>query len=469
MRKKIKTLLIGAFSLVFSAPCNAQSLGYKIIQNACTLFGSEALSPNTYYEISGIVDLKGKTLSMPEGCFLDFRNGRFVNGSIKGNLQNEYLRPEWFGAKGDGKSDDTQAIQNALNSGKNIVLSGDYCISKALIVQEQGITLEKTARIKAIGNDMDYLIKYEKVKKYTEQIINFDGGGTLDCSGICGGIYYNIPKTYRLQNLIILNMAKNPALSVYDGYVESNNIECDGRGVKKENQPSCNVLLAGGSDHKFDRWTVITKTTGFKGCAGSSIFTRVHIWGNSECGFVVTGFCTFNMCYTDYCKIGFKIPANMYASLCILNHNTIGPANNTLIYSETPLVRGYLSFGAKQDKGISIVHFSPNISKGQVLLSLNNSNIALQKGSTSNRPQIEDKNKKVMTGYQYYDTTLQRPLWWNGNEWLSYPDFLYKRGNSSKRPKLPNEGDIFYDSSLKKMILFNGVKWVNLNGTQLDK
>lgn len=452
--------------LFFFEKSNAQNgTLYRVIQKTNNSSESLNLSPNTYYEIKGIIDLKGKEIQVPEGCFLDFRKGKLLNGSIKGHLLNEYLRPEWFGAKGDGISDDTKAIQNALNSGKNIVLSGTYCISTALIVGDQGITLEKSAQIKAIGDSIDYLLKYQNETAKLAPLIYLDGGGTLNCNGICGGIYYNLPKTYRLQNLTICNMAQNPALAVYKGYVESYNIECNGLAIDKSRQPAYNVLLAGGSDHKFDRWTIITKTVGFKGCGGSSIFTRVHIWGNSDCGFIVTGNCTFNMCYTDYCKIGFKLPTWFQSNLCIVNHNTIGSASNTLIYSEVPVVKGFLSFGAKLDKGMPLVTFAQNVPKGQILLNVNDANMALTKGTTQQRPSINAQNNEIMKGFQYYDISIGKPYWWDGQKWNTYT--TYERGTSDKRPANAKEGDIFYDSSLKKMILFNGAIWVNCDGSNL--
>lgn len=405
----------------------AQNLSYKLIDAKAVRsksFSSVILNtPNAYYEIRSDIDLNRQNINLPEGCYLHFSGGRILNGTIKGRILNDYVRPEWFGAKGDGKSDDTNAIQNALLSGVDVRFSGDYCISSTLHVMGQGLTIEKNASIKAIGKSMDYMFKYgKKAVENNQPILYLDGGGLLDCNNLCGGIFYESGQTFRLQNLAIYNIARKPALLVKNGYMESYNIECRDAN-KSELQPQVNVDLQGGSDHKFDRWTIITKNTGIKGCGGSSIFTRVHVWGGAECGFVVNGNCTFNMCYTDWCKVGFKV--NQYTNLCILNHNTIGNADECLIYSEVPVVKGYLSFAAKLDKGIQLVRFSDNIKNGECLLDVNNGSVALKKGFINQRPVFPAKNKDAMSGF------------------------------------------IFYDKTLKKMILFNGESWVNMDGSRL--
>lgn len=281
-------------------------------------------SGNGYYIIEGNFDLRGRTINLPNGCYLNFKGGSISNGHLYGELENEYVRPEWFGAKGNGSHDDTEAIQMAVDLGKHVLLSGRYCVSHSIIVKNQGITLEKGSEIKAIGNAIDYILKYQG----TTNPVYLDGGGVLNANGICGGIYYDTPKTFRLQNIYINNVAYHPALTVKNGFIESYNVNCNGSKVSKAKQPKAVVSLEGGSDHKFDRWTIVTKTTGIAGCGGSSIFTRVHIWGGSDVGFSVnSSSCTFNMCYTDYCKIGFELlnpNKGKMGGIYILNHNTIG-------------------------------------------------------------------------------------------------------------------------------------------------
>jgi hypothetical protein len=419
-----------------------------------------------YYVVEGNFDLKGRTINIPNGCYLNFSGGTISNGHLLGELLNEYVRPEWFGAKADGSHDDTEAIQMAVDLGRHVLLSGRYCVSHSIIVKNQGITLEKGSEIKAIGNAIDYILRYQG----TTSPVYLDGGGVLNANGICGGIYYDTPKTFRLQNIYINSVAYYPALTVKKGFIESYNVNCNGSLVAKAKQPKAVVSLEGGSDHKFDRWTIVTKTTGIAGCGGSSIFTRVHIWGGSDVGFSVnSSSCTFNMCYTDYCKIGFELlnpTKGKIGGIYILNHNTIGQPSDVLVLSHFQNLIGTITLASHLNYKMKLIAFAPEITNGLCGVTINASTIAGNKGSTAMRPHFEaSPNKDALMGYQYFNTDTKQLEVWNGKEWTSFVS--YHKGLSSQRPAKPNEGDLYYDSSLKKMILFNGNTWVNLNGSPL--
>lgn len=111
--------------------------------------------PNTRYIIQYDYDLNGATINIPEGVSLEFQGGSFKNGTITGNntiinsnVENVFNTnvtvsgtwkvkewyAEWFGAKGDGVTDDTSAIQKAINSINNKgtlrLLNKTYAVSQ---------------------------------------------------------------------------------------------------------------------------------------------------------------------------------------------------------------------------------------------------------------------------------------------------------------------------------------------------
>lgn len=141
-------------------PISGDGMGYKIIRKNIVdginvLVQNMINEENTIYDIRYDFNCNGLEINIPNGCYLHFNGGRILNGILRGNVKNKYLIPEWFGAIGDGASDDRQAIQNALNLTNEKILLGNklYYLSNTSIGQYYNVNLQLPENIEIIGNN----------------------------------------------------------------------------------------------------------------------------------------------------------------------------------------------------------------------------------------------------------------------------------------------------------------------------
>lgn len=117
--------------------------GKKVLESETNVFSVYNLSPNTEYTISTTLDeqfsLTFKTLSESYAC------------SVKS-----------FGAKGDGKTDDTLAVQTALNvcpkNGRIVFEEGTYLLRPITIKSDMTVELKKGATLLGSSVESDYPI-----------------------------------------------------------------------------------------------------------------------------------------------------------------------------------------------------------------------------------------------------------------------------------------------------------------------
>lgn len=135
-------LIILTFLLLYPSVYSIAQDDRTIILSRNKGFAEQLNQQNVTYEITCDFDLKNKTVLVPNGSKLRFSGGCIKSGVLKGSnteivagkqqifenvtfsgvWSNDVAYPEWFGAKGDGKNDDSKAIQACIDASFNRIV-----------------------------------------------------------------------------------------------------------------------------------------------------------------------------------------------------------------------------------------------------------------------------------------------------------------------------------------------------------
>ena len=157
--KRIVLLSFSIFMAALQFGVNATNgVTRYIVLSSDKGFAEQVTQPNTIYEVRNDFDLMGKRAIIPEGCSLVFMGGIIESGTILGNgteiiagkriifdlvkLEGSWnvdmAYPEWFGAKGDGLNDDSNAIQACIDAPFSKIVFQNrataYTVSKPIVV-----------------------------------------------------------------------------------------------------------------------------------------------------------------------------------------------------------------------------------------------------------------------------------------------------------------------------------------------
>ena len=196
-----------------------QYLRKNIVAGVNILTQSMMQWPNTIYIIQYDYDLQGAEITIPEGCVLDFQGGSLNNGTLLGTyvsviadsvpifginmdfnvkLNVEFVNALWFGAKGDGLTDNTHIFNYLFNQFVNIYIPKGEYLTKTIEIKGANSEIHITGDFnynnrgavkctKLVQTGGDYIIKfsgacYNSILEKLLLVVNADS---------LGGIYYN--------------------------------------------------------------------------------------------------------------------------------------------------------------------------------------------------------------------------------------------------------------------------------------
>lgn len=157
--------------------------GYIILRTVKSLV-EQMTQENTIYEVRYDFDLGGKTLEVPADCVLDFKGGCFKNGNIvfnktfldgivnfdrtcipSGSITNQEVLVDWFGATGDGITDNSYVLTNILELASTTNVSDTDYLSKTFTL---------------VFNHGDYVVENpitDENSKYSKVCFHIKGSG----------------------------------------------------------------------------------------------------------------------------------------------------------------------------------------------------------------------------------------------------------------------------------------------------
>lgn len=391
--------------------------------------------------------------------------------------QENYVSVKDYGAKGDGVTDDTQAIQEAIDNNSSVFFpEGNYIISQAIVINKSNVSIIGSNKINCIITR-----RGENTSGLESLTIQ---GYPVDYDVLAGFIVYGDRNNINIHNLTIKK--EEPVQTgtlLYMPFINNSNFS--------------NLLLVRGAIaiHCMQTWLVIFQDVHLRWCYEKGIYIGGHAGATSTTTTMINvsisgnnksfpvGFSLFSIsslymvnCGVDYSNkalylsrvvgildnfvIEVNEPTGINAASIHLSNSRI-IANSIRAYAVTiPTYDNFMitcaDYSTLQLNHLELVNF---VNNGYALACTANSKLHL-------------KNVNVETASLYSKVSV------SSNSMLVFPNKVKKiassfsfngfpAGTTANRPSTPFSGQYYYDIELDALIVFDGTDWINSDGTSI--
>lgn len=241
-----------------------------------------------------------------------------------------------FGAVGDGTTDDTTALQNALNycadknipfragCGKQYKITSKLSISKAVDCDWNWSTLKTSSSIGSVI-EIDVDNNSEAIGHWYGQIKNL----IIDAPTANCGLYLKYGRKWKVSNIRFENV-KTVAVQIDGGYENVfNDIHING--VATGTAYNAHGIEVYTGDCHFTDIMIINCKVAIIATLGATYFTRVHAWASETSAIAnsiyakIAGICFFTDCYVDTFQYGFNIINDVAVTIngCMAMYNSL--------------------------------------------------------------------------------------------------------------------------------------------------